>query len=103
MGFAGALLSGQGGSAAALLTDDPADEDHTYTPTYLGLLVTTEEWFRLDDTLIKSIEYEYTSGLVSTVVVKVFAADGTTIIAQTTSSYSYTGIVLDEIVTARDV
>jgi len=90
-----------------LLDNEPTAEtgatDCTYTPTYTTGQITLEEWFRNDATLIKSIAYSYTGGRVSQEVRKVFAANGTTILAQVTWSYSYTGMNLTSATMTRDV
>lgn len=93
------LTSGGGVSYSEfLLNNEPTAEtgatDCAYTPTYTGIKVTKEEWKRNDTTLIKSIDYTHTGISVTSEVRKVFAADGTTIVAQVTWTYSYTGINL---------
>jgi len=103
------LLVGSGGLTYTefLLDSEPTKEtgatDCTYTPTYATGKITKEEWFRNDATLIKSIDYTYASGKVSTEVRKVFAANGTAILAQVTWSYSYTGNNLILATMTRDV
>lgn len=101
-----------GGSAIEyiefLLEDDPiaveaGSPDAAYTPTYSGINVTKEEWKRADATLIKSIDYTYSGINVTTEVRKVFATDGTTILAQVTWSHSYTGINLTGSTMVRNV
>jgi hypothetical protein len=90
-----------------LLENDPTAEtgatDATYTPTYSGINVTKEEWKRNDTTLIKSIDYTYSGVNVTTEVRKVFASDGTTIVAQVTWTYSYSGITVTSATMVRDV
>jgi hypothetical protein len=90
-----------------LLDNEPIVEtganDCVYTPTYSGIFVTKEEWKRNDTTLIKSIDYTYTGINVTTEVRKVFAANGTTILAQVTWTHSYTGVLLTGSTMVRDV
>lgn len=90
-----------------LLNNDPTAEtgtpDCTYVPTYSGFSVTKEEWKRSDSTLIKSIDYTYSGIQVTQEVRKVFAANGTTILAQITWSYSYTGVTLTGATMTRNV
>jgi hypothetical protein len=106
----GALLSSQGGIGASeiLLNEDPIANtgvgvDCTYTPTYSGLLITTETWVRNDATNIKTIDYTYTGDKVTTEVRKVFALDGTTIVAQLTWSYVYAGNIVTSATMVRNV
>lgn len=90
-----------------LLDNEPTAEtgatDCTYTPTYSGIFVSKEEWKRNDTTLVKSIDYTYTGISVTSEVRKVFAADGTTIVAQVTWTHSYTGINLTGSTMVRNV
>lgn len=90
-----------------LLENDPIAEtgatDASYAPTYSSGKVTKEEWKRNDTTLIKSIDYTYTGQKLTTEVRKVFAANGTTIVAQVTWTYSYTGNTLTSSSMTRDV
>ena len=92
---------------AFLLDNEPIAEtgatDASYTPTYSGIQVTKEEWKRNDATLIKSIDYTYTGISVTTEVRKVFAADGTTIKAQVTWTYVYTGVAVTSATMIRNV
>lgn len=82
---------------------DTGVDDATYTPTYSGINVTKEEWKRNDATLIKSIDYTYTGINITTEVRKVFAANGTTVVAQVTWTYTYSGITLTSATMTRDV
>lgn len=90
-----------------LLDNEPTAEtgatDCTYTPTYSGINVTKEEWKRNDTTLVKSIDYTYSGINVTTEVRKVFATDGTTIVAQVTWTYSYSGITVTSATMVRNV
>lgn len=91
-----------------LLDCDPVGEtgavDCTYTPTYIGNLITLEEWTRNDTTLIKSIDYTYDgSDRIITEVRKVFALDGTTILGQITWNYTYAANKISGGTMTRDV
>lgn len=90
-----------------LLDNEPIAEtgatDASYTPTYSGIFVTKEEWKRNDTTLIKSIDYTYSGLNVASEVRKIFAANGTTIVAQVTWTYSYTGANLTSASMVRNV
>jgi hypothetical protein len=104
----GAKLSTGGiGYVEFLLEDEPTAEtgavDCAYTPTYSLGKVTLEEWKRNDATLIKSIAYTYIANKVATEIRKVFALDGTTILAQVTWTYSYTGSIVTSAAMTRDV
>lgn len=104
----GAKLSTGGiGYTDFLLDNEPTTNtgavDCTYTPTYSMGKVTLEEWERDDATLIKSIAYTYTGSKVATEIRKVFALDGTTVLAQVTWTYSYTGSILTSATMTRDV
>jgi len=102
------LRSGTGLTYIEFLLDcEPIDEtgatDSDYTAAYSGNYISLEEWKRNDTTLLKSIDYTYTGNKLSTEVRKVFAADGTTIVAQVTWSYTYTGNKLTSAAMIRDV
>jgi hypothetical protein len=87
-----------------LLNNEPDSLNNTYSNTTSGGKVTQEVWIRTAGaTNIKVIAYTYTGPKVTTEVRKVYALDGTTIIAQTTMTYSYTGSVVTGIVVTRDV
>jgi hypothetical protein len=92
---------------AFLLDNEPIAEtgaiDANFVVTYVGILVTKEEWRRNDATLIKSIDYTYSGIQVTQEVRKVFFMDGSTIAAQVTWSYFYTGILLTSGTMTRDV
>jgi hypothetical protein len=85
------------------LLDTGAGNDATYTPTYTSGRITAEAWKRVDNTTIKTIVYTYTGTKVSTEVRKVFALDGTTIVAQITWTYVYTGAALSSATMIRNV
>jgi hypothetical protein len=90
-----------------LLDNEPTAEtgatDCSYTVTRTTGHVTKEEWKRNDTTLIKSIDYTWVTGQLTTEVRKVFAANGTTILAQVTWTYSYAGGLFTSATMTRDV
>ena len=77
--------------------------DASYTVAYSGNQVTSETWKRNDTTNIKTIAYTYTGIKVTSEVRKVYASDGTTIVAQVTWNYTYTGNSLTSATMTRDV
>lgn len=86
-----------------LLVVEPPAPHNNYTNTKTGSIITQEVWQRLDTTKIKSIDYTYTSGKVSTEVRKIFAANGITITAQATITYTYANGLLTDYAWSRDV
>lgn len=77
-----------------LLDNEPVGTGVTYSTTITAGRVTNETWKNTSNSRnIKTIDYTYNlSGKVSSEVRKVYAAaDGTTIIAQVTITYSYAG------------
>lgn len=90
-----------------LLDNEPIAEtgatDAAYSTTYSGNNITNETWKRNDTTNIKTIDYTYTGNRVTTEVRKVYAADGTTIVAQVTWTYTYTGNNLTSATMIRNV
>jgi len=88
-----------------LLDNEPVGTGITYTVTRVGSSVSQEKWANTGSALtIKTIDYTYTSGKVTTEVRKVFSpADGTTVIAQATLTYSYSGSNVTGAVIVRNV
>jgi hypothetical protein len=88
-----------------LLEEDPDDVGVTYTPTYSLGQVTAEEWKSTATNLkLKTVAYTYTLGRVTSEVVKVYdPADGATVKAQVTTTYTYSGAQVSSAVTTRDV
>ena len=90
-----------------LLDNEPIDEtgatDSSYAATYSGNFMTLETWRRNDATLLKSIAYTFTGNKLDTEIRKVFAPDGSTIVAQVTWTYSYTGNFLTSATMIRNV
>ena len=86
------------------LDSEPTTPGTTWSTTITGGKVTQEKWVRTAGaTNLKTIDYTYTVNKVTTEVRKVFATDGTTVVAQNTLTYSYTGNVVSGIVATRDV
>lgn len=89
----------------ALLDGDPGRVDTTYSVTYTGGYATQEMWINTGNSRpIKQIDYSYTGNKVSSEVRVVFAeSDGTTIIAQKTITYAYSGNIVTGATATRDV
>lgn len=86
------------------LDAEPTTPGTTWGATRVDGRVTQESWVRTADlTTIKTIDYTYTSGKVTSEVRKVYATNGVTIVAQMTITYSYNGNVVSGIVTTRNV
>lgn len=87
------LAAGGGVSLTDFLLDNiPVSPNTTYTVTYTGSKVTQEKWVRtVGATNLKTLDYNYTGTKVTSEVSKVFDTDGSTILGQTTSSYTYSG------------
>lgn len=87
-----------------LLDNEPVTPNTTYAPTYTSGKVTEELWTKTTGgQAIRRVTYTYSGNRVSTEVRKVYAADGTTVVAQVTWTYSYTGGVLTGATMTRDV
>ena len=87
-----------------LLDCEPDAASTNYTVTNNGISITNESWNRLDMTLLKSVDYTYNSSLQATVEVrKVFATNGSTIVAELTIAYTYTGSFLASATYTRNV
>ena len=72
-----------------LLDNEPTISNITYIPTRSGTNIINESWYLGVSTLFKTIDYTYTSGLITTEVRKLYANDGITIVAQSTIVYTY--------------
>jgi len=87
-----------------LLVTEPTTPNNTYSNTPSGLFITQEKWVRTSDSSnLKTIDYTFTGSQLTTEVRKVFDTDGTTILAQMTLTYSYTGLTLTGIVAVRNI
>lgn len=87
-----------------LLVAEPSDPDTTYSNTLSGLQVTQEKWVRTSGgARLKQIDYTYTGLKLTTEVRKVYASDGTTIVAELTLNYTYTGLTLTGETAVRNI
>jgi len=87
-----------------LLETDIPDPDNNYSNTRVSGKVVQEKWERdFDSTKIKIIDYTYTGSRLTTEIRKIYASDGTTIVAQLTINYAYTGSTLISQTVTRDV
>jgi hypothetical protein len=76
----------------------------TTTLTYAGRALASAVYVSVATSLpVKSVTFTMTGVLLTSIVTKVFAPDGVTIMAQTTETLSYTARVLTGDVTTRDV
>lgn len=86
------------------LVATPSDRAITFAATRTSGQVSRETWtYTATSLLLKSIDYTRVAGLVTSFVTKIFAADGTTIIAQTTDTIARTGGVVTSGTTVRDI
>jgi hypothetical protein len=86
------------------LVAPPSDRAITFAATRTSGQVSRETWtYTTTSLLLKSIDYTRVAGLVTSFVTKIFAADGTTIIAQTTDTIARTGGVVTSGTTVRNV
>lgn len=100
----GSLPGGSGSTNDLFLDAEPTTPGNTYTNTKSGTQITQEKWVRTSDsTNLKTIDYTYTSGKVTTEVRKVYAANGTTVVAQMTLTYTYSGSTVTSIAATRDI
>jgi hypothetical protein len=93
-----------GANGDVLLLNDPIDGSYTYSLTRSGNKVTQEKWVRTGDFSNKrTIDYTYTSNQVTSEVRKVYASDGSTVTAQATFTYTYSGSNVSSISVVRDI
>lgn len=87
-----------------LLDNEPDSAGTTYSLTYTGATVTQEVWSNSGTgKTIKTIDYTYSGGNPSQETRKVFAADGTTVVAQLTVTYTFTGNQFTSAVSVRNI
>lgn len=87
-----------------LLEDDPAGIGVNENISYSSNRVSAETWRRAaDNSLLKNIDYTYTGTRVTQEVRKVYAEDGTRIVAQKTVVYTYSGNSAITVSSSRDV
>jgi hypothetical protein len=87
-----------------LLTSDPFISS-TYTASYVSGVVTQESWYNAVNTFeIKRTTYSYVSGIVDSEIVRVYdEANGVSVAAQTTTTYTYTSGSLTSASKVRNV
>lgn len=85
----GAISAGGVSLYDFLLENDPPSPNNNYSNTIIGNLVLNESWRRIDTTLLKKIDYTFSGNRCTNEVRKIYAADGTTIVAQLTIVYTY--------------
>lgn len=87
-----------------LLVAEPPEPNNTYSNTIVGTQVTQEKWVRTSGSArLKQIDYTYTGLQLTTEVRKVYALDGTTIVAELTINYTYTGLSLTGETVVRNI
>lgn len=87
-----------------LLDNDPNSAGVTYTPVYSGLQLDTETWnFTTGGLLIKQCTYTYSGMYAETAVCQVYDQTGSTVVAQTTTTYSWSGGRLTSSTLTRDI
>ena len=88
-----------------LLEVDPNSVGITYSVTRTGRTVTQERWEQTSNAFaVKTIDYTFAGGVVATEVRKVFSlADGTTVTAQKSITYAYSGPLITGYAATRDV
>ena len=72
-----------------LLENDPPSPATVYSYTVAGGQVTQEKWLRGDTSKLKTIDYTYSGGKVATEDRKVYATNGTLVLAQKTGIYTW--------------
>jgi hypothetical protein len=99
------VLKGLGVSEYDFLLDcEPDSVTNTNTLTRTLGSVTKETWVNTATTkIIKTIDYTRSAGVVTVELVKVFAADGTTVVAQKTINYTRSGGNVTSIATTRNI
>ncbi len=87
------------------LDNEPSGTNNTYSNTVTNGRVTQERWVRTaGGNNLKTIDYSYNLlGQVTTEVRKVYGPDGSTIIAQMTLIYTYSGSAVTGQIVTRDV
>lgn len=106
-GGSGGYTPPPGGDASYydfLLDNEPDHAAANYSVAYTGNLVTNETWTDTGTGLhLKTVDYSYTSNLLTSEVRKVYASDGITIVAETTITYGYTGGQITSSTNVRNV
>lgn len=79
-----------------LLTTEPPRPDTDYAATRTAGVITLEEWFRPDTTLLKEIEYTRSGGVITQEDRRVYGLDGTTVTGHLRLQYTRTGGVVTD-------
>lgn len=87
----------------ALLNDEPSGSNYTYANVLSSGKVTSETWTRNAGNKIKDIVYTYTNGKVTQEVRTVYDTNGTSVLAQQTIAYTYTGSTVSSETITRNV
>lgn len=99
--------AGSGGGGAVSLVDDLLVSDPysnaVMSLTYVGSQVTAESWTRQGGNLLKRTAFTYASGKVTTIVVRTYDVDGTTVTGQTTENITYSGSTVTGETKTRDL
>jgi hypothetical protein len=86
----------------AILFADPASGTISYTPTYSSGRLIGETWTNLSLQNVKTVDYTYSSGLLSTEVRKAYNTSGV-VAAQVSFTYIYSSGILQSYTMTRDV
>jgi hypothetical protein len=87
-----------------LLDNDPVTVATTLAITRVGGLVTSLTWTdNATSKIVKTVDLARSGSLVSSSIVKIYATDGITVVAQTTSTNSYVGTLVASTITTRDL
>lgn len=98
------VAAGGGVNYDLILETEPADQHFVYDIIRTGNQVTQETWKRTSNsTLYKTIDYTYVGTRVEAEVRKIYAADGSTVVAQKTVDYIYQGNLVVKASGTRDI
>jgi hypothetical protein len=87
-----------------LLESDPDAVNNDYTITRTSGVVTKETWIRrADSKTMKTIDYTRSSGLLTEELIKLYASDGTTVVAQLRVTYTRSGGVVVSATRDREI
>lgn len=97
------VIDGYTGFDGFLLENDPPTPNTNYSNSYSGSFLSNETWKRVDTSNLKTVDYTFSGGKLTTEIRKVYATNGTTIVAQLTIAYTYTGNKLTSYTSTRNV
>lgn len=87
-----------------LLDNDPVSAGVIRVLSYTGLQLESETWtFTASSLLIKQCTYTYSGLYAATAVVQIYDQTGATIVAQTTTTFTWSGGRLVQTTTTRDI